>query len=420
MTAAALDHRVETLHAARLTTADGAGLLARLAESGMVDKGQVVLLGLDAIRDRFEDRWPRKSELVWDAALLHIRRRLGPGDLAARVGEVDAVIAVGGGRERAQALGLAILQELLIFFLGEARASDLKLNAVAWVSGHELGCAPIDPASLAGVDPNAVFHHHAHAHAHPHAESPAFAAPPPPVSDPYMSQPSRAPPSWSSLSLAVGQGRPMSARFVVQSLIGLRLGLPVGLRIDAQLRDQFTSRPLDPALVGLTTTEALALDLASVDFARDLSNDTEQLLTPLSFETVSTSRGRGAVLTRAGAAIAETPVLEIIGVDAGTPEGRLIETVALTRKSCRAVIARVDLNGDVKAKLRALAGARLDGLSIDLAAWPAKEAVERLALFAALARGMASQLYAFSLPSHAALERAAALGFSHATLASGD
>jgi hypothetical protein len=126
------------------------------------------------------------------------------------------------------------------------------------------------------------------------------------------------------------------------------------------------------------------------------------------------------VLTRAGAAIAETPVLEIIGVDAGTPEGRLIETVALTRKSCRAVIARVDLNGDVKAKLRALAGARLDGLSIDLAAWPAREAVERLALFAALARGMAAQLYAFSLPSHAALERAAALGFSHATLASGD
>src|SRR4051812_31755531 len=92
-----------------VTSFEGASLLERLAQAGMVERGRVVLIGLDALRDRFGDRWPNKRDMVWEAALQHIKRRIGPDDLCAQVGDAEAVIAVAGDANRAQSLGLAIL-----------------------------------------------------------------------------------------------------------------------------------------------------------------------------------------------------------------------------------------------------------------------------------------------------------------------
>lgn len=381
---------------ARATNFEGASLLERLARAGMVERGRVVLIGLDALRDRFGDRWPNKRDLIWEVALHHIKRRIGPDDLCAQVGDVEAVIAVAGDANRAQSLGLSILQELLIYFLGEARPADLRLNRVLWVDGRQIGCEAVARESV------------------PLAVEPRSFAPP--------CEPQAPHPHWSALSLP-GRSSRLGERFTVEPVVSLRNHLTAAHRIGVTVTDERNSRRLDSAaLSALAPVELLGLDAAVIDFALAQSAGRGPLVLPLSFQTLSTSRGRALLLHRGGgedALAARRPIIEITGLD-HAPQGRLTEVVSLIAPACRAVIAQVDGRLETTrvrwaARLQGLAGCRLGGVSVDFGV-RSEVSVQRLAALVGAAREIAPLAFVFHVPDGTALGEVSAAGFTHAAL----
>lgn len=380
-----------------VTSFEGASLLERLAQAGMVERGRVVLIGLDALRDRFGDRWPNKRDMVWEAALQHIKRRIGPDDLCAQVGDAEAVIAVAGDANRAQSLGLAILQELLIHFLGEARPSDLRLNRVMWIDGQEIGCEPLTRESVPQV-----------------AAEPRSFAPP--------SEPLAAHPDWSALSMT-GRAARLDERLAIEPVVSLRNHLTAAHRVGVTITDKRGAGRLDSAALStLAPAELLALDSAVVDFALAQPASGGPLVLPLSFQTLSTSRGRALLLHRGGgedALAARRPIIEITGLD-HAPQGRLTEVVSLVAPACRSVIAQVDGRLEATrvrwaARLQALAGCRLGGVSVDFGI-RSEVSVQRLAALVGAAREIAPLAFVFHVPDGTALGEVSAAGFTHAGL----
>ncbi len=381
---------------AKLTSFEGAELLERLARAGMVERGRVVLIGLDALRARFGDRWDKKSELIWQVSMHHIKRRMGPDDLCARVGDAEAVIAVAGDANRAQSLGLSILQELLVYFLGEALPSDLRLHRVLWVDGREIGCEPLEFDELPPVPESRSFAPH---------------------------EPLTAHPDWSALSL---QGRPshLDERFVIEPVVSLRHRRAAASRIGVTVTDERAAgRRLDSAaLSSLAPIELLALDAAVIDYALAQPDVGMPMVLPLSFQTLSTSRGRALLLQRGGGEMelaARRPIIEITGLD-NAPQGRLTEIVSLIAPSCRAVIAQVDARLEPSrarwaVRLQSLAGCRLGGISVDFSV-RREVSVERLGGLVEAAREIAPLAITFHVPDPASLAEASAAGFTHAAL----
>jgi hypothetical protein len=384
---------------ARETTLEGASLLERLARAGMIDRGRVVLIGLDALRDRFGERWEKKAELIWQVALHHIKKRIGPDDLCARVGDCEAVIAVAGDSSRAASLGLAISQELMTYFLGQARPSDLRLNRVISVDGREIG---VEPLPTEGVE------------VRPLAEQRSFAPPPEPLA-PH--------PDWSALSLQ-GRGMKLDERFVMEPVISLKQRRTAANRIGVTVIDERAGgRLLDTAaLSALTPVELLALDAGVIDHALAQPDTGAALILPLSFQTLSTSRGRALLLQRGGGEAqlaARRPIIEITGLD-NAPQGRLTEVVSLIAPACRAVVAQLD--GRLEAsrsrwlgRLEALRGCRLGGISIDFAARK-DTSIGRLAGLVTAAREFAPLAFTFNVPDARGLADAFTIGFTHAAL----
>jgi hypothetical protein len=384
---------------AREVSFEGAELLERLSRAGMVERGRVVMLGLDAIKARFGDRWDRKSGLIWEVALHHIKRRIGPDDLAARVGDCEAVIAVAGHSSRAQSLGLAVLTELLTYFLGASRPSDLRLHKVMWVEGRNIGCVPVDTS---GMEAASIF------------EPTSFEPP---------NEPAAVHPEWSTLSLQ-GRAAKLDERFVVEPVVSLRHRRVAAQRIGVSVTDErLGGRPLDSAALSvLTPIELLTHDATVIEYALSQPGGGPPMVLPLSFQTLSTSRGRALLLQSGGGEAelaARRPIIEITGLD-NAPQSRLVEVVSLIAPACRAVIAQIDGRLETSrarwaARLEGLRGCRLGGVSVDFSIH--REAgADRLEALVAAAREIAPLAFTFHVPDAASMAFVANAGFTHAAL----
>ena len=102
-------------------------MLERLALDRLVHGGGVVVIGLDAVRDRLGARWPAKRELVWEWIERRFERRIHPTDTHARLSDVELLLATNDGPRAALGRGLDLLQALLDFFVGEHGPEDLKI-----------------------------------------------------------------------------------------------------------------------------------------------------------------------------------------------------------------------------------------------------------------------------------------------------
>ena len=172
----------------RITGSNLKDVLQRLAETAAVQGGGVVVIGLDALRDRLGDRWEAKRELIWDAIERRLQRRLRPGDIHARLGDVELLLATSDTREVALGRGIGLLKELLTFFLGEDRFSDLKISRVLSVAGGQVASEPLGVAEMMEADKTA-----------------RSAPPPGPAARPYTGS--------SAVSFMASDNRELEARY---------------------------------------------------------------------------------------------------------------------------------------------------------------------------------------------------------------
>lgn len=388
----------------RLNAADVAAVLDRFGGQDLLARGAVNIISLAAIRDRAGERWPRKRPDVWAYAERKLAEHLTFQDLSQRVGETDYLVAMTSeDGVAAQALALKVLEEVLLHFLGAADPSDMRVRAVTGLSGGEVSCAPLDPRSIIKARKEAP----------PPAPRPA-ADDIDPIEErrrnPYL--------------FATGSGLNLRIDFAVEPVISLKHGVPAALRIEPTVTETATGRVIPARMFGkLSDVDLAVVDQATLDYAALYLPKVDgpgapPLIVPVSFRTMATSKGRQALIACAG----DTParmktglMIELVDVDRGTPQGRLIEVCGLLRSVCRGVFARAQPGRDA---MTALTGVRLAGITLDASDLPVEDG--RLAAlildFGRQAKGLAPSIAVQGLASQVMFAIAETAGLTHAAL----
>jgi hypothetical protein len=382
----------------RVTSAQARDGLERLAGSEVLNAGGVNLIGLDAIRDHLGDRWAGKRDRIWEHVERDLEKRLGAFDMSLQLDEVTFLVAMPGAtRFAAQVTCLHAMQDILKFFLGESRSSDIRVRNVTSVSAESVSSAPLDAIELAAQSRN-----------------------PPPVylPDAEPEQPAKAwrPPlaGRTESGLFVSRSRaPVEVRLGVQAVRNLKRNLVTSYLIE---------RATQPSVSD--TADLLQVDIAVMAYAATLMQEHQKtggrltLHVPISYASAASIRGRELalqIMRHHRDQARETILIEIADLDSGVPPSRLLETVSLLKPFCMGVLARV------RPSLGALAAVRncgLRGLVLEaqgLGHTPA-EIGPRLKAFADAAHGIAPNLIVHGLNAPSLVETAMATGFTHASL----
>lgn len=335
----------------RLNAADIAAVLDRFGGQDLLGRGAVNILSLAAIRERAGDRWPRRRPDVWAYAERKLAEHLTFQDLSQRVGETDYLVAMTSeDGMAAQAITLKVLEEVLLHFLGAADQGDLRVRAVTGLNGGEVSCAPLDPRAILKAR-NA-------------APAPKAAEPAPDI-DPAEEK------RRNPYTFATGSGLALRIDFAVEPVISLRHGVPAALRIEPTVTETASGRVIPTrAFAKLSDSDLATIDLATLHYAglylpRVDSPAARPLIVPVSFRTMAANKGRQALIAAAGEAQGRMKrglLIELVDVDRGTPQGRLIEVCGLLRTLCRGVFARVQSTREEMALFKE---ARLAGVTLD-------------------------------------------------------
>jgi hypothetical protein len=371
--------------------------LSRLEGADVLRAGGANLIGLDAIRAKLGDRWPAKRARVWEHVERDLEKRLAPTDMVLRLDEVNYLVAISGAsRFAAQATCLHALKDVLQFFLGETRMTDIAVRAVSNVEGGVVTSAPLDPAAIEREA------------ARPSAHEPA-------LSDQAAEEWRPPLAGRSHLSSFFGVKRhPIEVRIAVEPVVNLRRDLVTSFLIDRTAVPGVT----DPA-------DKLQVDAAVLTYAVDLLREHKArggkltLHLPVSYSSVASVKAREATLRmiRHMQAVArETVLIELCDLDPGIPPSRLLEVVSLVKPFCLGVLGRVR---PTRKALDAARGCGLKGLVLDAAAGlgrtPAEDAIV-LRAFVEAAGAIAPNLIVHGLADPVMIDIAKAAGLTHASL----
>jgi hypothetical protein len=386
--------RVEHDEPVRLTSADASAVFERLTENGAIARGGVSIIGHDSVRDRLDDRWPRKQEVVWDQLEAAAQRHLAESDLYVRLSETDYAIAVSEAEPvAAQALSLRILGEVLEHFLGDCRTEDLVIRQVVAANGAEIACAPLDPAEVqrrargcGGGSDSTVTKRRFH-------------------EQPFI---------LSSMG-----GRDMRLKHDFEAVLSLGSRRTIATALEPSVVDVASGRRIPGyAFRRLSDPDLWAIDRATLDFA-DIATEQKiapaPFVLPLAYQTLQSSRGRSRLVELVSGVLKPKIVTAIRNLDPGTPPSGLADLVGMLRRMDVTVFVRVEPMRDA---LAALADSRPNGVVLDvepLVSQPGR-IPDVLASFADRARRFASVLAVRGLTSSEQMSAAAGCGFTHASV----
>ncbi|MDP2259250.1 MAG: hypothetical protein Q8J89_05995 [Caulobacter sp.] len=388
----------------RLNAADIAAVLDRFGGQDLLARGAVNIFSLAAIRERAGERWPRRRPDVWAYTERKLAEHLTFQDLSQRVGETDYLVAMTSeDGMAAQAMTLKVLEEVLLHFLGAAEQGDLRVRAVTGLSGGEVSCAPLDPRAILK--------------ARKVAPSPAAAEPAPDI-DPAEEK------RRNPHMFATGSGLTLRIDFAVEPVISLRHGVAAAVRIEPTVTETVSGRVIPTrAFARLFDSDLATIDLATLHYAglylpRVDAPAARPLIVPVSFRTMAANKGRQALIAAAGEAQGRMKrglLIELVDVDRGTPQGRLIEVCGLLRTLCRGVFARVQSGRDEMASLRE---ARVAGVTLDAAEFAGDDARLAAAMLdlGRQARGQTPLIAVQGLASQVMFAVAETAGLTHASL----
>ena len=321
--------------------------LASLQGSELLANGCVNLIGLDAIRDRAGDLWPRKRELVWDFTEKRLQERLAPHDLMLRVDDTTFLIAiVADYATAAQAVCVRVLEEVLLHFIGHLDRADIRLQRVTTIDGTDIAASEVDLARV------------------PRLEDVACRAAD--ISPTPQREREKNPVLFRSVS-----ERSLRIDFAPSPVTSLRHGVLTALHLSRTVVDEETGHTLSlEELDGLTDADLIRIDAATMDYAGLFTTGEHEagyiaLIVPVSYRTLLNRRGRAALI-EAGAgshAMRTGGLFEIVDMDTGTPASRLTEAVALARPMSRGVLGRLP---ERPGSLASFTGVGFAGLTVPL------------------------------------------------------
>jgi hypothetical protein len=386
---AAPDSRVDVV-----ASSDGQAVLERLAGGEALPGGAVNIIGLDAIRTQLGDRWPAKRARVWEHVERDLARRLSPQDLFFQLDEANYLVAMPTTqRHLAQAACLAILQDVLKFFLGESQMRDVMVRVVKAIEDSRLVSEHIDPTTILENAARAVA----------------------PIGDQATPHEEWKPPlagRTHSISFMTEQRRKAEVRMGVEGVWNLRRGM-----ITSFVLERLVTPPLNhPA-------DVMRADCAVMAYAVELLKEHKgrggrlTLHLPLSYSSAAIRQSRERVLATFAPVkdlMRSTILFELIDLDPGVPPSRLVEVVAMVKPFCMGVLGRVK---PTRAALAAVRSCGLQGLALDAHDLDRSSADLGLLMraFAEVATGSAPNVLVHNLPDDKLIDAAAKAGMTHAS-----
>lgn len=387
----------------RIVAADASALLERLQAGELIQRGGVVMISVEAIRARAGARWERKRADVWAYVQRKLAEYLSFQDVSHRVGETDFLIAMTGDDAiGAQGLGLRVLEEVLVHFLGEAVPGDIAVKTVTGVEGGRITSRLLDPAKIQAAV----------------RDRPPTPEPKPfePEIDPVEEK------KRNPVSFVTATGTSLRIDFAVEHLISLKHNVTAALRIEPTVTEVTTGRVIPTrAFAKLSDDDVAFIDQATVDFGSLFLPKADgraqpALVLPVSFRTMMARKGRHTLIAYAGTAperVKASVMVELVDVDRGTPASRLIEVVGLIGSLCRGVFIRLQPIRDATAPLT---GTRLMGVTLDASdlAGPDTRIAAQILEYARRVKGSAPAMVIQGLPNDRYFAVAEAAGLSHA------
>lgn len=386
-----------------LTRIDSAGARAaidQLAGSGLLERRSVIIISVEAVRTRTGVRWPRKRDDVWEYVTRKCEDYLSLTDIRQKISETDFLVGITAEEGvAAQAICLKILEEVLHFFLGEAKSEELKLSAVTGIEGDTLSCEDLDLAGIVAVRRGSSTASHGEQIDENDARE------------------------RNPISFVIASGERVRVEFAVERLVNLRHGITAGLRVQPTIKMVATGAYIPAHALGRLSDDDVAfIDKATLRFGslflRKDRRAQAPVILPVSFRTMGVRRGRDMLVGLEGAPpehLKNGAMIELVDIDNGTPAGRLAEVVTLLSQLSRGVTARLWPDRNAVDPIR---GARVRGAALDVGDIPLEpDALRGLCRsMAAQMQGHAPAIIAQGLPAQSWLTEVQDVGFTHATV----
>jgi hypothetical protein len=386
----------------------------RFSDPQLMAAGKVNVISVEAVQQRFGDRWELRKDQVLDFTDRVLERGLANQGVYLRVSDTDFfVVHPDLSRIAGQAACLRYLREVLNHFLGDSHAAAAGIMQVTGIGKGRLDAARIDAAqaeaALDQPDPSDI------APASPPRPSRSFADP---DIEPQAPQVNRWTPFVST------DGRQLRVSATLEPVYELKAFTRIGFRMIRRVVVIATGDDLTPKQVAaLSPGDLLRADMATITRGIDRlkaeagAERQLSLIVPVSFVSLSGQRGRAEVsvpLREASGLVRMGVICEILDID-GVPQGVLLAATSMVRPLALLVVGRIATPSPNV--IAGLAGAGLQALSFEC---PQGLSDMEFAVWAtttlSAAKKIAKSVLVFRVGSTQRVATLAALGATHASL----
>jgi hypothetical protein len=374
-------------------TVDNDAVLERLAAGELAEAGRLVVISVEAIRQKVGPRWGVKEPTIWEFAHREFKRLFGPVDQLVKLNDCSYLLSQPNLLPAAaQGRAINFLRNILQFFLGQSILPEMAVGRVVRLHNGEVTQQPLSADELALAE-RAAARFESVAETHEDGVS-----------------------SVAKLDV----GRPFVISFQLHPIWSRTKNAIVSHRLRPEVQEDSgdgVMHRVDPAKASIR--EIISVDLFVLDEAiKRLANAPPEgrfgLHAPLHIATMNSTVGRQAVFARLSAAPPDVCKRLVIGLRglAGAPRVVMDMAVGTLLPFVRGVVGQAP-SPEFDASV--WHGARLSAISFDLALLPLAERIDLprvLGSFASKASGVAAGLIGHGIASRAEALIAWSAGFT--------
>jgi len=128
------------------------------ASAALIQRGCVILIGLDQIRVQAAGRWEKMRASIYAHLESLLRQKLGPADYYAQVDDLSFLVSLPSATtDEARILCLRVAHELHTNLLGHCEIGQLRIARATALDGDVLQCDAVAGAELARLAHQAIY-----------------------------------------------------------------------------------------------------------------------------------------------------------------------------------------------------------------------------------------------------------------------
>jgi hypothetical protein len=372
--------------------------VAVINDPSAIPGGYLLIISVEAIRERTEQNWWSKQDAVWEFTRRRFEKTFPRTDAIHQLNDVDYLIAqVSNEGAAAQFKAIDLLKSILIFFLGASTISQIKLSVIRSIKDGVVDAEVLSEEQIKAIMDGAPL---------------AAESVPPPLAD------RRHPPQ--RLSFTLKETRTYDVVVSIEPIWNVYKQAVASYHTRALVYEAVGSEPQAKTLDDISLRDAWAIDVAVLRAAAGVIRDGQSqgaifaLHVPITFRCLRSPscRVQMAQLLPLFADIRKFLAFCIVGVPDGAPSGVLAEVISVLRPHGLGVVMQpTSMNKEVQ-RWRNLG---LSAVAYDFAdeVQDGPEIIKQTQDFGAACAGVATALVGLGIATRPLLMAAWGAGFTH-------